>query len=59
MEIDSSLPFDPPGKKKREGTKRRRRAQRLFLGKTMGGMDLPGSGDKESLFSPCIPALNI
>jgi hypothetical protein len=28
--IDSSLPFDPPGKKKRGGTKRRRRAQRLF-----------------------------
>jgi hypothetical protein len=28
-------------------------------GKTMGGMDLPGSGDRENLFSRGIPALNI
>jgi len=33
-EIDSSLPFDPPGKKGRGGTKRRRRAQRVLLKKT-------------------------
>jgi hypothetical protein len=29
--INSSLPFGPPGKKRRGGTKRRRRTQRLFL----------------------------
>jgi hypothetical protein len=33
MGIDSSFPFDPLGKKRRRGTKRRRRAQRVFLEK--------------------------
>jgi hypothetical protein len=32
-EIDSSWPFGPPGKKRRGETKRRRRAQRMFLEK--------------------------
>jgi hypothetical protein len=32
-EIDSSLPFHFPGKKGSAGTKRRRRAQRVFLEK--------------------------
>jgi hypothetical protein len=49
-EIDSSLPFDFPGKKGRGRTKRRQRAQRSLLIKSMGRIDLPGRVEKRASF---------
>jgi len=49
-EIDSSLPFDFPGKKKRGGTKKKRRAQRLFLEKPWAVWISQEAGTKRASF---------
>jgi hypothetical protein len=49
-EINSSWPFDPPGKKGRGGTKRRPRAQRLFLEKPLAVWISQEAGTKRTSF---------
>jgi len=49
-EIKSSWPFDPPGKKGRGGTKRRPRAQRLFLEKPWAVWISPEAGTERTSF---------
>jgi hypothetical protein len=50
MDPGYSLPFHPPGLKIRGSTKRRPRAQRSLLIKSMGRIDLPGRVKKRASF---------